>query len=215
MRLYDYTASANCYKARLLLAQLGRPYERVPIDIFAGDTLTDDFAAKNPVRSTPVLETDDGRYLQESNAILWYLADGTEFLPDDAFDRAHVLKWLIVEQTDVMPGIGGLRFRLLTGRWSADQPEAVARRKLGLDALRMLEAQLEEHAFFVGDRYTVADIALYAYTHTAPDAGFDLSEFPAVAAWLRRVEQQPGFMNDLAPYPANARAGASVSMYDA
>ena len=215
MRLYDYTASANCYKARLLLAQLGRPYERVPIDIFAGDTLTDDFAAKNPVRSTPVLETDDGRYLQESNAILWYLADGTEFLPDDAFDRAHVLKWLIVEQTDVMPGIGGLRFRLLTGRWSADQPEAVARRKLGLDALRMLEAQLEEHAFFVGDRYTIADIALYAYTHTAPDAGFDLSEFPAVAAWLRRVEQQPGFMNDLAPYPANARAGASVSMYDA
>jgi len=215
MRLYDYTASANCYKARLLLAQLGRPYDRVPIDIFAGDTLTDDFAAKNPVRSTPVLETDDGRYLQESNAILWYLADGTEFLPDDAFDRAHVLKWLIVEQTDVMPGIGGLRFRLLTGRWSADQPEAVARRKLGLDALRMLEARLEEHAFFVGDGYTIADIALYAYTHTAPDAGFDLSEFPAVAAWLRRVEQQPGFMNDLAPYPANARAGASVSMYDA
>jgi len=215
MRLYDYTASANCYKARLLLAQLGRPYERVPIDIFAGDTLTDDFAAKNPVRSTPVLETDNGRYLQESNAILWYLADGTEFLPDDAFDRAHVLKWLIVEQTDVMPGIGGLRFRLLTGRWSADQPEAVARRKLGLDALRMLEAQLEEHAFFVGDRYTVADIALYAYTHTAPEAEFDLAEFPAVTAWLRRVEQQPGFMNDLAPYPANARPGASVSIYDA
>ena len=215
MRLYDYTASANCYKARLLLAQLGRPYDRVPIDIFAGDTLTDDFAAKNPVRSTPVLETDNGRYLQESNAILWYLADGTEFLPDDAFDRAHVLKWLIVEQTDVMPGIGGLRFRLLTGRWSADQPEAVARRKLGLDALRMLEARLEEHAFFVGDGYTIADIALYAYTHTAPDAGFDLSEFPAVAAWLRRVEQQPGFMNDLAPYPENARPGASASIYDA
>ena len=215
MRLYDYAASANCYKARLLLAQLGRPYERVPIDIFAGDTLTVDFAAKNPARSTPVLETDDGRYLQESNAILWYLADGTELLPDDAFDRAHVLKWLILEQTDVMPGIGGLRFRLLTGRWSPDQPEAVARRELGLAALRMLEAHLEERAYFVGDRYTIADIALYAYTHTAPEAGFDLTSFPAVAAWLRRVECEPAFMNDLEPYPPNARPGASVSIYDA
>jgi glutathione S-transferase len=215
MRLYDYAASANCYKARLLLAQLGRPYERVPIDIFAGDTLTDDFAAKNPARSTPVLETDDGRYLQESNAILWYLADGTELLPDDAFDRAHALKWLILEQTDVMPGIGGLRFRLLTGRWSPDQPEAVARRELGLAALRMLEPHLEERAYFVGDRYTIADIALYAYTHTAPEAGFDLTSFPAVAAWLRRVEREPAFMNDLEPYPPNARPGASVSIYDA
>src|ERR671937_1749335 len=116
MRLYDYAASANCFKARLLLAQLGRPYERVPIDIFGGDTLTDSFAAINPARSTPVLETDDGRFLQESNAILWYLAHGTDFLADDAFERAHVLKWLILEQTDVMPGIGGLRFPLLTGR---------------------------------------------------------------------------------------------------
>jgi glutathione S-transferase len=214
MRLYDYTASANCYKARLLLAQLGRPYERVPIDIFAGDTLTDDFAARNPSRSTPVLETDDGRYLQESNAIIWYLADGTEFLPDDAFDRAHVLKWLILEQTDVMPGIGGLRFRLLTGRWSPDQPEAVARRELGLAALRMLEAHLDGRAFLVGGGYTIADIAVYAYTHTAADAGFELEGFPAVTAWLRRVEEQPGFMNDLEPYPPNARPGASVSTYD-
>src|SRR5919202_6261246 len=122
MKLYDYVASGNCYKARLLLAQLERPYERVSIDIFAGDTLTDDFAEKNPARSTPVLETDDGRFLQESNAILWYLADGTDFLPDDPLDRAHALKWLILEQTDVMPGIGGLRFRLLTGRRRADQP---------------------------------------------------------------------------------------------
>jgi glutathione S-transferase len=214
MRLYDYAASANCYKARLLLAQLGRPYERVPIDIFAGDTLTDDFAAKNPARSTPVLETDDGRYLQESNAIIWYLADGTDFIPDDAFDRAHILKWLILEQTDVMPGIGGLRFRVLTGRWSPDQPEAVARRELGLAALRMLEAHLDERVFFVGDGYTIADIAIYAYTHTAPDAGFDLESFPAVTAWLRRVEQRPAFMNDLEPYPPNAHPGASVSIYD-
>ena len=214
MRLYDYSASANCYKARLLLAQLGVDYERVPIDIFGGDTLTDEFAAKNPARSTPVLETDDGRYVQESNAILWYLADGREFLPDDPFERAHVLRWLILEQSDVMPGIGGLRFRLLTGRWAPDEPAAIQRRELGLDALRMLDAHLRDNPFFVGGRYTIADISLYAYTHTAPEAGFELQEYPAVAAWLRRVEQQPRFMNDLEPYPANARPGAGSSVYD-
>jgi glutathione S-transferase len=214
MRLYDYVASANCYKARLLLAQLGRPYERVPIDIFGGDTLTCEFGDVNPMRSTPVLETDDGRYLQESNAILWYLADGTELLPDDAFERAHVLKWLILEQTDVMPGIGGLRFRLLTGRWTADEPAAVRRRELGLEALALLDAHLGDNEFFVGGRYSVADISVYGYTHTAPEAGYQLGDYPAVGAWLRRVEQQPGFMNDLEPYPENARPGAGRSTYD-
>jgi glutathione S-transferase len=213
MRLYDYVASANCYKARLLLAQLDLAYERVPIDIFGGDTLTDEFAAKNPARSTPVLETDDGRYLHESNAILWYLAEGTPFLPEDRFDRAHVLKWLIVEQTDVMPGIGGLRFRLLTGRWAPDDPPAVQRRELGLGALEMLEQHLAERTFLVAERYTIADISVYAYTHTAAEAGFGLDEVPAVRAWLRRVEQQPRFVNDLAPYPENARPGVGRSTY--
>lgn len=213
MRLYDYDASANCYKVRLLLAQLGRAYERVPIDIFDGDTLTDDFATKNPASATPVLETDDGRYLQESNAILWYLADGTRLLPEDRLERAHVLKWLILEQTDVMPGIGGLRFRLLTGRWSADGPEAMLRRELGRAALQLLDAHFAQHRFAVAT-YTIADIALYSYTHTAPEAGYDLAEFPAVRAWLSRVEEQPRFMNDLQPYPANAALGAGRSMYD-
>ena len=213
MRLYDYDASANCYKVRLLLAQLGRAYERVPIDIFDGDTLTDDFATKNPARATPVLETDDGRYLQESNAILWYLADGTRLLPEDRLERAHVLKWLILEQTDVMPGIGGLRFRLLTGRWSADGPEAMLRRELGRAALQLLDAHFAQHRFAVAT-YTIADISLYSYTHTAPEAGYDLAEFPAVRAWLSRVEEQPRFMNDLQPYPANAALGAGRSMYD-
>ena len=214
MRLYDYTASANCYKARLLLAQLERPYDRIAIDIFGGDTLTCEFADINPTRSTPVLETDNGRYLHESNAILWYLADGTDLLPTDAFDRAHVLKWLILEQTDVMPGIGGLRFRLLTGRWTADEPAAVQRHELGLEALGMLEAHLHDAPFFVGDRYSIADLSLYAYTHTAPEAGFELEDYPAVTAWLRRVEQQPRFMNDLEPYPPNARPGGGRSTYD-
>src|SRR5438034_9670324 len=127
MRLYDYDASANCYKARLLLAQLGQPYERVPIDIFGGDTLTDDFAAKNPARNTPVLETDDGRYLQESNAILVYLAGGTPLLPEDPFEAAQAMRWLLYEQADIVPTIGGLRFRLLAGRRTPDASDACRR----------------------------------------------------------------------------------------
>ena len=213
MRLYDYGPSANCFKARLLLAQLEQPYERVPVDIFGGDTLTDDFAGKNPARSTPVLEIDDGRYLQESNAILWYLAEGTRYLPEDPFERAHVLKWLVLEQTDVMPGIGGLRFRLLTNRWRADEPEAVRRRELGLGALAMLDRHLRRRTFAVAERYTIADVSLYAYTHTAPEAGFDLAAFPSVGAWLARVEAQSRFVNDLEPYPANAERGAGSSTY--
>jgi glutathione S-transferase len=213
MRLYDYDASGNCYKVRLLLAQLGREYERVPVDIFAGDTLTDDFAAKNPRREVPVLELDDGRFLPDSGAILWYLADGTPFLADDPLDRAHTLRWLIFEQTDVIPGIGGLRFRLLTGRLAPDDPQVAVRRQHGLDALGVLEERLRDHPFLVGDRYGIADVAVYSYTHVGGDAGFDLAAFPGVDAWLRRVEAQPGFVDDLVPYPENARPGAGRSIY--
>jgi len=116
VRLYDYSASGNCFKARLLLALLGRDYERVPIDIFAGDTLTDEFAALNPARETPVLELDDGNVLTQSNAILWFLAEGTAFLPVEALERGQVVQWLHFEQERVMSGIGGARFRILTGR---------------------------------------------------------------------------------------------------
>src|SRR5919206_1960010 len=144
MRLYDYTASANCYKVRLLLAQLGRDYERVPIDIFDGDTLTDEFARLNPHRSVPVLQLPDGRTLVESNAILWYLAAGTAFLPEDPFGQAEVCRWLIYEQTDVMPMIGGLRFRLVTGRFAPDS-EAAERRTAGAhQVLQMVEQHVAD-----------------------------------------------------------------------
>ena len=211
LRLYDYTASANCLKVRLLLAQLDLPYERVPVDIFAGDTLTDEFAAINPVRSTPVLQIGDDTYLAESNAILVYLADGTPFLPDDAYGRADVVRWLIVEQGDVMNPIGGLRFRLQTGRLRPDDPEALRRRRAGEQTLALLDAHLATHEFLAGG-YSIADVAVYAYTHVAPEAGF---EIPAgVERWLRSVEARPRFVNDLAPYPPNARAGAGRSVYD-
>src|SRR5919202_1933967 len=136
MLLYDYATSGNCYKVRLLLALLDVPYERVPIDIFAGDTLTDEYAALNPVRETPVLELDDGAVVTQSNAILWYLAEGTPFLPDARLARAEVAQWLFFEQERVMSGIGSARFRILTGRDPAVIP---ARRALAESALDLLE----------------------------------------------------------------------------
>jgi glutathione S-transferase len=214
VRLYDYPASCNCYKARLLLAQVGRPYERVPIDIFDGDTLTVEYEAINPARTTPVLETDDGRFLPESNAILFYLAQGTQFLPDDPFERAEVVRWLIYEQTDVIPTMGGLRFRLLVGRLTPDHPDAVRRKEGSLEVLQLLDDHLATRDFFVGSRYTIADIAIYAYTHVAHEAGIDLEPYANVRAWFGRVEQQPGYIEDVEPYGANAAPGAGRSLYD-
>jgi glutathione S-transferase len=213
LRLHDYSASGNCYKVRLLLAQLERPYERVPVDIFDGDTLTDDFARLNPARTTPVLETENGQPLPESNAILAYLAEGTDYLPDDAAGRAQVLRWLLYEQSEIIPGVAGLRFRLQTGRLAPDSSEARHRRKAGEDCLRILDETLAARPFLVGERYTVADIAVFGYVHVADEAGLDLEQYPAVREWIGRVQGTRGYMNDLEPYPPNARPGAGRSLY--
>jgi len=210
MKLFDYAALANCYKVRLLLAQLGVEYERVAVDIFGGDTLTDDFAAINPARTTPVLEDPPGTFLQESNAILLQLARGTPYLPDDP----QVYRWLFYEQADVVPTMGGLRFRLITGRLRPDDPDAHRRRAGSYEVLELLDRHLARRAFFVGDAYSVADIGIFGYVHVAHEAGLDLEPYASVRSWLGRVEEQPGYMNDLAPYPPNARAGASRSIYD-
>jgi glutathione S-transferase len=214
MRLYDYAASCNCYKVRLLLANLQRPYERVPVDIFNGETPTDEYARMNPSRTTPVLETDDGRFLPESNAILVYLAEGTEYLPEDPFERAEVVRWLVYEQTDVIPTVGGLRFRLLVGRLKPSDPEAVRRKEGGEEVLRLLDGHLAEREVFVGGRYSIADIAIYGYTHLAREAGIDMEPYPHLRAWFERVEQQPGYVEDVEPYGANAAPGAGRSLYD-
>jgi glutathione S-transferase len=210
MKLYDYAASANCYKVRLLLAQLGREYERVPVDIFGGDTLAHEYAAINPARTTPVLEDPPGTFLQESNAILLHLARGTAFLPDDP----QVYRWLFFEQADVVPTMGGLRFRLITGRLSPDDAEALRRRDASYEVLALLDGELAQRDFLVGDTYSVADIGIYGYVHVADEAGLDLDPYASVRSWLARVQAQPGYMNDLEPYPPNARAGASRSIYD-
>jgi glutathione S-transferase len=213
LRLYDYAASSNCYKVRLLLSQLDRPYERVPTDIFGGDTLTDDFAARNPLRMTPVLELPDGRVLQESAAILVYLAEGSALWPEDAFERAQALRWLVYEQTDIIPATGGLRFRLVTGRLKPDDADAQQRLAAGKEIFAMLDDHLATREFFVCDRYTVVDIAIFGYVHMAHGAGYDMDAYPNVQAWLERVRAQPRYMNDLEPYPANAHVGAGSSIY--
>jgi glutathione S-transferase len=210
MRLHDYAASGNCYKVRLLLALLGQPYERVPVDIFAGDTLTDEFAALNPARTTPVLELDDGRALPESAAILWYLAEGTTFLPDDRLARARVLQWLCFERA-LTPAVAGARFQVMTGRTDDETPFLLVN---GRELLAKLDRRLEGRDWVTLDGPTIVDVALYGYTHVANDAGFDLAAHPAIGAWLDRVRALPGYVNDLVPYPPNARPGASRSIYD-
>jgi glutathione S-transferase len=206
MRLHDYPASANCFKVRLLLALLGLPYERVPTDIFAGDTLTDAYGALNPLRETPVLELDDGTAIAQSPAILWFLAEGTPFLPADRVGRARVLQWLAFEQERVMGGIGGPRFRRLTGR-----PALPGRLEVGADALAVLDAELARRDWLVGERCTIADVAVFGYGHRAGDV--DLEPGPHVLAWLDRIRALPGFVDDLEPYGDNARPGAGRSIY--
>lgn len=166
------------------------------------------------MRTTPVLEVADGRSLADSAAILGYLARGTRYLPEDPLELAEVIRWLVYEQTDVIPMIGGLRFRLLTGRLTPEDPEAMRRLRAGSEILALLDDRLAQRTFFVSERYTIADIALYGYLHVAGDAGFDLRPHAHLLAWLERVRAQPGHVDDLAPYGDNAAAGAGRSIYD-
>ena len=214
LRLHDYAASGNCYKVRLLLAQLGLEYERVPVDIFGGDTLTDEYAKLNPQRQTPVLERDGAEPLTESGAILIHLAEGTEYLPEDPNARAQALRWLFFEQTEVIQGIAGLRFRLVTQRIRPDGREAQWRRSVGHAALTVLNDRLGKNTYLAGDTYSIADISLFAYVHVANEAGFELDGYARVQEWMQRVRGTRGYMNDLEPYPPNSMAGRSRSIYD-
>ncbi|MGH3021118.1 MAG: glutathione S-transferase family protein [Gaiellaceae bacterium] len=211
LRLYDYAASANCYKARLLLAQLGRDYERVAVDIFAGDTTTPAYRAKNPAGRTPVLELDSGETIAESNAILLYLGEGTSFVPDELHERARVWQWLFFEQNLFEPNVGTARFWRLTGRDALHPGVFAARLESAAAAVATLDAGLAGRDFLVGDRHTVADVSLYAYAHVAHEAGIDTGPHRDLGAWLARVEATDGFVNDLEPYPENARPGAGGS----
>jgi glutathione S-transferase len=190
--LYDYLDSGNGYKVRLLLAQLARPYRWVELDIMTGETRTPDFLARNPNGRIPTLELEDGTCIAESNAILWYLADGTEYLPAERLARAQVLQWMFFEQYSHEPYVATPRFILK--HLPADSPrcsELPQRLNQGRAALAVMESHLKKRAFFVDERYSIADIALYAYTHVADEAHLDLAPYPNVRAWLERVAGQP------------------------
>ncbi len=195
LRLHDYLDSGNGYKVRLLLRFLGRPYELVELDIMAGETHTPEFLAKNPAGRIPVLETEDGQFLPESGAILWYLAEGTPFLPEDAWSRAQVLRWMFFEQYSHEPFVAGARF--IIKHLPADDPrqaELPDKRARGGAALEVMAGHLKAQACFVGERLSIADIALYAYTHVAHEGGFDMSAYPAFEGWCGSIADQPGFV---------------------
>ncbi len=205
MILYEHPSSGNCLKVRVMLDQVGADYTRVELDLFAGETRTPEHFARNPDGRIPVLELDSGEFLAESGAILLHLAEGTEYLPGDAPARAQVHAWMFFEQNQVEANLGVARFLALSGRASA-QPEVFEdRRRRGREALVTLERGLQGRDFVVGGTYSIADLALYGYVHVAPDAGVELDEHPAVAAWVARVGALPGFEEGLAPMPPHAR----------
>jgi glutathione S-transferase len=192
LRLYDYHESGNAYKVRLLLSQLSIPFERVQLDILAGETRTEDFETKNPNHKVPLLEWPDGRCLAESNAILLHLSEGSPFLPDDAFERALATQWMFFEQYSHEPYIAVVRFWHFSNTVDQHRSELASKLERGYEALDVMERHLAERDFFVGERYSVADIALFAYTHVAHEGEFELDRYPHICSWLNRVEQQPG-----------------------
>lgn len=198
MILHDNLSSGNGYKVRLLLAQLGISFERIEYDTGRGETRTPEFLKRiDPNGRIPVLETDDGEFLAESDAILFYLAEGTPFLPDGRLERARVLRWMFFEQYSHEPNIAVARAWIHVFGLEMTEERRLAleaKRKLGHDALGVMEGHLCQNDYFVGGRYSVADIALYAYTHVAHEGGFDLTGYPAVRAWIGRVAAQPGYV---------------------
>jgi glutathione S-transferase len=195
-KLYSMQRSGNSYKARLAMALLNIPYERIEVDILRGESRTPDFLRKNPSGQVPLLEVTAGRFLAESNAILWYVAGGTSIAPDDRVDRAEILQWMFFEQHALEPNIGAAYFWLSLVRGGrelhANSIEDWMER--GYRALQVMENHLHQHDYFAAGRFTIADIALYAYTHLAEQCDFDLGSFPAIRKWLDRVGRQPGFV---------------------
>jgi glutathione S-transferase len=191
--LYNSQVSGNCYKVRLLLTRLGIPFETRELSVADRSNRAEVIGAANPALRVPTLILDDGRPLAESNAILWYFGDGTRFVPDDRYERAQVLQWMFFEQYDHEPYVAVARF---LRRYAANpaEHEELAESKMagGYRALGAMERHLASRAYLVAERYTIADISLYAYTHVADEGGFDLSSYPSVRAWVDRVASEPG-----------------------
>ena len=191
MLLYDSAVSGNCYKVRLLLSLQGIDFERREVDVVDRSGRLELLGELNPALRVPTLVLDDGQPLAESNAILWYLAEGSELLPGDRLQRARVLQWLFFEQYSHEPYVAVVRFWVLFSKDPPGDREIEARRAAGYTALDAMERHLAAHSYLVAERFTIADIALYAYTHVAHEAGFEMSRYGAIDAWLGRVAVQP------------------------
>jgi glutathione S-transferase len=195
-RLFDYLPSGNGYKVRLVLRHLGLPYELVEVDIKKGESRTPEFLAKNPNGRIPVLEIPGGACLAESHAIIWDLAEGSPLVPTDRLERARMWQWMCFEQYNLEPNIGTARFWIASLHKSEAElgEKLVEKRRNGFAALDVLEQGLRSRDFLVGERYSLADIALYAYTHVAPEGGFSLEAYPSIRAWCERIAAQPGYV---------------------
>jgi len=207
LTLYSMQRSGNSYKVRLALAQLRIPYRLVEIDILKGESRTPEFLAKNPNGQVPLLEAAPGRYLAESNAILWHLASGSRLRPENRIERAQALQWMFFEQHSIEPNIGAAYFWLTLVKGGRDLQQHALEDWMeeGYRSLGVMENHLKQQRYFAADRYTVADIALYAYAHLAHECDFDLASFPAIRAWLARVAAEPDHV-PMDRQPANAMA---------
>lgn len=205
LTLHDYQPSLNGWKIRVILGLLGIPYRSREVGLFQGETHTEEYLKLNPVGAVPVLQLEDGRAIAESSAILIYLADGSEFLPAERYARAKVAQWLSFEQYYIEPTIGSLRFWTLTRRLAANAGRMVeSRRENGERALSALERTVDHSSFLAGEGLTIADIAVYAYTHRAEDCGFSFTSRPALASWIKRVGLEIGTDYPIHPYTADA-----------
>ncbi|MDJ0731486.1 MAG: glutathione S-transferase family protein [Crocosphaera sp.] len=195
-KLYDFLPSGNSYKVRLLLTQLQIPFTRIEVNILNNESRTPDFLAKNPNGKIPVLEIAPNQYLAESNAILFYLSQNTNYFPSNLFEQSQVMQWLFFEQYSHEPNIATSRYWIsILGKEKEYKQALEQKHILGYAALNVMENRLKKQDFFVGKTYTIADIALYAYTHVAEEGGFDLTEFPYIKRWLNRVESQPRYVS--------------------
>ena len=208
LTLHDYLPSQNGWKVRVLLGLLKIPYETRIVSIFEGESHTDAFHALNPAAAVPVLQLEDGSAIAESNAILTYLAEATPLLPADRYRRAKIMQWLFFEQYNVEPVIGSLRFWTLTGRLGRNQAMVAGKREAGARTLAALNRSLAETPFLTGNDLTIADIAIYAYSHRAEDCGFSPTDYPAFLAWTGRVRDAIGQGYPVHPYSIDPHSGA-------
>ncbi len=191
-KLYNFLPSGNGYKVRLLLTQLQIPFELIELNILKQETRTPEFLAKNPKGKIPLLEIAPEQYISESNAILYYLSQGTEYFPHDKYQQTQIMEWLFFEQYSIVPNLATSRYWISVLKQPDRYQEQIQQKQqLGYAALNVMEQHLQNHDFFVVDKYSIADIGLYAYTHVAEEGGFDLAKFPAILAWFERIQAQP------------------------